>query len=39
MRAMGGDPDIRSPEQTMEFLRAEYAKWSKVVKAAGIKVE
>jgi tripartite-type tricarboxylate transporter receptor subunit TctC len=39
VRSLGGDPDIRSPEQTMEFLRVEYAKWSKVVKAAGIKLE
>jgi tripartite-type tricarboxylate transporter receptor subunit TctC len=39
MRALGGEPDIRSPEQTLEFLRAEYAKWSKVIKAAGLKAE
>ena len=39
MRALGGEPETRTPEQTLEFLRVEYAKWSKVVRAAGIKPE
>jgi tripartite-type tricarboxylate transporter receptor subunit TctC len=39
MRALGGEPETRTPEQTLEFLRNEYAKWSKVIKAAGIKAE
>jgi tripartite-type tricarboxylate transporter receptor subunit TctC len=39
MRALGGEPDIRSPEQTLAFLRAEYAKWSKVIQAAGIRAQ
>lgn len=39
LRAMGGEPDARTPEQTAEFLRAEYARWGKVIREAGIKAE
>ena len=39
LRAMGGEPETRSPDQTAAFLRGEYARWGKVVKDAGIKAE
>ena len=39
LRAMGGEPDSSTPEQTAEFLRAEYARWGKVIREAGIKAE
>lgn len=39
MRALGGEPETRTPEQTLKFLHDEYAKWSKVIRAAGIKPE
>ncbi|HET9405142.1 MAG TPA: tripartite tricarboxylate transporter substrate binding protein [Burkholderiales bacterium] len=39
LRAMGGEPEARSPDQTAAFLRAEYARWGKVIRAAGIKAE
>jgi tripartite-type tricarboxylate transporter receptor subunit TctC len=35
----GGEPIGNSPEEFSRWLRAEIAKWAKVVKAAGIKVE
>jgi len=37
--AMGGEPAGSTPEQTAEFLRAEYARWGKVIRAANIKAE
>jgi tripartite-type tricarboxylate transporter receptor subunit TctC len=36
LRAMGGEPQTRTPDQTTAFLRGEYARWSKVIKDAGI---
>jgi tripartite-type tricarboxylate transporter receptor subunit TctC len=39
LRAMGGEPEARTPDQTAAFLRGEYARWGKVVKEAGIKAE
>lgn len=39
LRALGGEPETRSPDQTAAFLRGEYARWGKVVKDAGIKAE
>jgi tripartite-type tricarboxylate transporter receptor subunit TctC len=39
MRAMGGEPEARTPDQTATFMRGEYARWSKVVREAGIKGE
>jgi tripartite-type tricarboxylate transporter receptor subunit TctC len=39
LAAMGGEPTSGTPEQTMEFLRAEYARWGKVIREAGIKIE
>jgi tripartite-type tricarboxylate transporter receptor subunit TctC len=39
LRGMGGEPQARTPEQTAEFLRAEYARWGKVIRDAGIKSE
>jgi tripartite-type tricarboxylate transporter receptor subunit TctC len=35
----GGEPIGNSPEEFARFLRADIAKWAKVVKAANIKVE
>ena len=37
--AMGADPASSTPEQTAEFFRAEYARWGKVIRAAGIRAE
>jgi tripartite-type tricarboxylate transporter receptor subunit TctC len=39
LAAMGGEPTSSTPEQTMEFLRAEYARWGKVIREAGIKID
>lgn len=39
LRAMGGEPDSRSPEQFAEFMRSEQARWGKVIREAGIKAE
>jgi tripartite-type tricarboxylate transporter receptor subunit TctC len=36
---LGVDPAAGPPEQLAEFQKAEIAKWSKVVKAANVKVE
>ena len=36
LAALGAEPVASSPEQCSEFFRAEMAKWSKVIKAAGI---
>ena len=37
--AMGADAVATTPEQFAQFLRVEMAKWSNVVKAAGIRAE
>jgi tripartite-type tricarboxylate transporter receptor subunit TctC len=37
--AEGADPVGSSPEQFGEFIKSEIAKWSKVIRAAGIKAE
>jgi len=39
LRAMGGEPDSRAPEQFAEFMRAEHARWGKVIRDAGIQPE
>ena len=39
MKALGADPVGKSPEFFSDFVRAEIAKWAKVVKGAGIKIE
>jgi tripartite-type tricarboxylate transporter receptor subunit TctC len=39
LRALGGEPDSRAPEQFAEFMRAEHARWGKVIREAGIKAE
>ncbi|MDP1537673.1 MAG: tripartite tricarboxylate transporter substrate binding protein [Burkholderiales bacterium] len=36
---LGGEIHTRSPQQTAEFLRAEHARWSKVIGEANIKAE
>jgi tripartite-type tricarboxylate transporter receptor subunit TctC len=37
LRGMGGEPDTGTPEQTAEFIKAEYARWEKVIRDARIK--
>jgi tripartite-type tricarboxylate transporter receptor subunit TctC len=37
--AQGAEPLTGSPEQMGEFVRAEIARWAKVVKAAGIRLD
>ena len=39
LRNFGVEPDGRSSERFAEFQRAEIAKWSKVIKDAGIQAE
>jgi tripartite-type tricarboxylate transporter receptor subunit TctC len=39
LAALGVEPVASSPEECDAFVRAEMAKWSKVIKAAGIKAE
>jgi tripartite-type tricarboxylate transporter receptor subunit TctC len=39
LAAMGGEPVSGTPERTGEFLRAEYARWGKVIREANIKIE
>jgi tripartite-type tricarboxylate transporter receptor subunit TctC len=35
----GAEPVGSTPEQFAAFIRAEMAKWNKVIRAAGLKVE
>lgn len=35
----GNDPVVSTPEEFLAFVRAEIAKWAKVVKSAGIRAE
>jgi tripartite-type tricarboxylate transporter receptor subunit TctC len=39
LRALGGEPSSLTQEQTAEFLRAEYARWGKVIREAKIRPE
>jgi tripartite-type tricarboxylate transporter receptor subunit TctC len=39
LRGLGGEPEAGSPEQTAEFIRADFARWGKVIKEAGIKLQ
>ncbi len=39
LKAEGSDPVGNTPEQYAAFLRAEVAKWAKVIKFAGVKAE
>lgn len=39
LAAMGGEPASTTPEQAADFLRAEYARWGKVIREANIKAE
>ena len=39
MTGLGTDVVANSPEQFAQYLREETAKWSKIVKDAGIKLE
>jgi len=36
LRAQGSEPRPASPEETAKFMKAEYARWSLVVKATGL---
>jgi len=38
-RQTGCDADFLNPAQTLDKLKADYAKWGKVIKDAGIKAE
>ena len=37
--AVGGEPATSTPEQAVEFVRTEHARWAKVIKDAGIRAE
>jgi tripartite-type tricarboxylate transporter receptor subunit TctC len=37
--ASGAEPGGRPPDEFAEFVRAEIAKWGKVIKEAGIRLE
>jgi len=39
LAAMGGEPATGTSEQAAEFLRAEYERWGRVIREAGIKAE
>ncbi|MGZ8212108.1 MAG: Bug family tripartite tricarboxylate transporter substrate binding protein [Burkholderiales bacterium] len=39
LQGLGADPVGNTPEQYSTFMRAEIAKWDKVIKAAGIKAQ
>ena len=39
LAAVGGEPAPGTPEQSADFLRAEHARWGKVIRDAGIKAE
>ena len=39
LRAQGGEPDSRAPAEFAEFMRAEHARWGKVIREANIKAE
>ncbi len=39
LAAQGAEPLTGTPEQTGEFVRSEIARWGKVVKAAGIRLD
>ena len=39
LRGLGGEPEAGSPEQTAEFIRTDYARWGKVIREAGIKMQ
>lgn len=36
LRAQGSEPRPSSPEETVKFMKAEHARWSRVVKATGL---
>ena len=37
--AMGGEPASGTPEQATEFLRNEYERWGRIVRASNIKLD
>ena len=39
LNATGCDADIQNPAQTVERIKADYAKWGRVIKQANIKVD
>lgn len=39
LHALGAEPNAATPEQTEAFLRAEFERWGKVIREAGIKLE
>ena len=39
MRALGADPSGNTPDEFARFIRADQAKWAKLMREAGIKPE
>jgi tripartite-type tricarboxylate transporter receptor subunit TctC len=39
MQALGADPSGNTPEEFARFIRADQAKWAKLMREAGIKPE
>lgn len=39
LSALGADPAVSTPQQFAEFIRSETAKWAKVVKDSGAKID
>ena len=39
LAAMGGEPNASTPEQATQFLRAEHARWNRVIREANIRAE
>jgi tripartite-type tricarboxylate transporter receptor subunit TctC len=39
LMSQGAEPSSSSPEELTQYMKLEYARWAKVIKAAGIKAE
>ena len=37
--ALGFEPVVNTPDECTHFIRAEMAKWSKVIKEAGLRAD
>jgi tripartite-type tricarboxylate transporter receptor subunit TctC len=37
--SQGAEPALLGPEEFRDYIRADIAKWAKVIKAAGIRIE
>jgi tripartite-type tricarboxylate transporter receptor subunit TctC len=38
MRALGAIADVKNPEEFRAFMKADYEKWQRVIKANNIKI-